>query len=108
MECAPCAARPPSGKCEDCSQKRPTFGVPGEVPKNRWCKGCAQKHTGAVSMQQQATCEDCTGAVCLLEPARECKCTEDPDLRAQTAHLGRAGPLLYDINRGAGAEAAGG
>eukprot|EP01047_Picozoa_sp_COSAG01_P122311 COSAG01_NODE_51165_length_357_cov_0.569767_1_plen_86_part_00 len=48
MECAPCAARPPSGTCEDCT-KRPTFGVPGEVPKNRWCKGCAQKHTGAVS-----------------------------------------------------------
>ena len=60
MECAPCAARPTSGTCEDCSQKRPTFGVPGEVPKNRWCKGCAQNHTGAVSMRKQATCEDCT------------------------------------------------
>ena len=60
MECAPC--RPPSGMCEDCSQKRPTFGVLCEVPKNRWCAGCAQKHTGAVSMRQQATCEDCTKA----------------------------------------------
>ena len=60
MECAPCAARPPSGMCEDCSQKTPRFGVPGEVPKNRWCAGCAQKHTGAVSMRKQATCEDCT------------------------------------------------
>ena len=61
MECAACAARPPSGKqCEDCSQKVPRFGVPGEVPKIRWCAGCAQKHTGAVSMRKQATCEDCS------------------------------------------------
>ena len=33
--------------CEDCT-KQPRFGVPGEVPKYRWCAGCAQKHTGAV------------------------------------------------------------
>ena len=60
--------------CEDCSQKQPTFGVPGEVPKNRWCKGCAQEHTGAVSMQKQATCEDCTKKPTYGVPGEVPKC----------------------------------
>ena len=33
MECAPWAAGPPKGKCEDCSQKEPTYGVPGDRKK---------------------------------------------------------------------------
>ena len=39
MVCAPCAARPPKGKCEDCKRKQPACGVPGDDKKYRahWC-----------------------------------------------------------------------
>jgi hypothetical protein len=45
-------------KCEDCQLKYPSFGLPGEAKKNRWCAGCAKGHAGAVNVSKKL-CEDC-------------------------------------------------
>jgi hypothetical protein len=41
-----------SKKCEDCSLKLPSFGLPAEG-KKRWCAGCAKAHAGAVSVNRK-------------------------------------------------------
>ena len=46
-------------KCEDCNQKQPSYGVPGEKPKRRWCGDCAPKHPGAERISPNPKCEDC-------------------------------------------------
>ena len=35
--------------CEGCGLKQPTFGVPAEGGRKRWCGGCAKGHAGAVN-----------------------------------------------------------
>ena len=30
--------------CEDCAQKRASYGLEGEAQKRRWCAGCAKAH----------------------------------------------------------------
>ena len=47
------AERLPS-KCEGCGIKAPSFGLPGEGKKYRWCGGCAKGQAGAVNMHDAA------------------------------------------------------
>ena len=45
-------------KCEDCALKQPSYGLPGEGKKQRWCTSCAKAHPGAVNKRSNK-CEDC-------------------------------------------------
>ena len=43
--------------CEGCGLKHPTFGVPAEGGRKRWCGGCAKGHAGAVGQRWVKRCE---------------------------------------------------
>ena len=47
-----------SKKCEDCGLKQPTFGLPAEGGRKRWCGGCAKGHAGAAAVGR-TMCEGC-------------------------------------------------
>ena len=44
-------SQPDLRKCEDCTTKRPGFGLEDEL-KNRWCSGCAKSPPGAARLDQ--------------------------------------------------------
>ena len=44
-------------KCEGCGVKRPSFGLPSEGKKARWCASCAKAHVGVVGVKRK--CEGC-------------------------------------------------
>jgi hypothetical protein len=49
-----------NAKREGCKLKRPSFGLPVEGNKNRWCFGCAKAHPGAVDIASaKRKCEGC-------------------------------------------------
>ena len=35
-------------KCEDCGLKQPSYGLPSEQGKKRWCVGCSKEHAQAL------------------------------------------------------------
>ena len=41
-------------KCDGCQLKVPSYGLPSEGKKNRWCSGCAKGHAGADLIRVEA------------------------------------------------------
>jgi hypothetical protein len=46
--------------CEGCQLKIPSFGLPAEAKKRRWCGGCAPEGSVNISkLERKWTCEEC-------------------------------------------------
>ena len=50
-------------KCEGCLVKVPTFWLPAEGRKRRWCAGCAPKAATSAFRLQQAALLDAAGGI---------------------------------------------
>ena len=50
-------------KCEGCLVKIPTFWLPAEGRKRRWCAGCAPKAATSAFRLQQAALLDAAGGI---------------------------------------------